>query len=102
MRPSRLFAHWADKPWIEAEYNVAGNIVRAEVVIGVWGNARCLIRLPAAVRWTISSWRSRPVPAAVGGGGQPIHFNEERAAQRGQVLYNYDSANKMRSPPRES
>ena len=86
----------SDKPWIEAEYNVAGNVVRAAVVNGL-GNARRLIR---AIRRGEVDYQFVEVMACpggcVGGGGQPIHFNEERAAQRGQVLYNYDSANKMR------
>ena len=32
----------------------------------------------------------------MGGGGQPIHYNEERAGERGQVLYRYDEKNVMR------
>ena len=86
----------SDKPWIEAEYNVAGHTVRAAVANGL-GNARRLIR---AIRRGEVEYQFVEVMACpggcVGGGGQPIHFNEERAAQRGQVLYNYDSANKMR------
>ncbi len=86
----------SDKPWIEAEYNVAGITVRAAVVNGL-GNARRLIR---AIRRGEVEYQFVEVMACpggcVGGGGQPIHYNEERAAQRGQVLYNYDSANVMR------
>ena len=87
----------SDKPWIEAEYQRS------------WQYRPCRSgqrsgQCPppdaapfAAVRWTIEFVEVMACPGGcVGGGGQPIHFNEERAAQRGQVLYNYDSANKMR------
>ncbi len=86
----------SDKPWIEAEYNVAGTKVRAAVVNGL-GNTRKLIR---AIRRGEVEYQFVEVMACpggcVGGGGQPIHYNEERAADRGQVLYNYDSNNTMR------
>ena len=86
----------SDKPWIEAEYNVAGHTVRAAVANGL-GNARRLIR---AIRRGEVDYQFVEVMACpggcVGGGGQPIHYNEEWAPKRGQVLYNYDSANVLR------
>lgn len=86
----------SSKPWIEAEYNVAGIQVRAAVVSGL-GNTRSLIR---AIRRGEVDYQFVEVMACpggcVGGGGQPIHYNEERAADRGRVLYHYDSANVMR------
>ena len=86
----------SDKPWIEAEYNVAGTTVRTAVANGL-GHARALIR---AIRRGEADYQFVEIMACpggcVGGGGQPIHFNEERAAQRGQVLYDYDSANVLR------
>jgi NADH-quinone oxidoreductase subunit G len=86
----------SDKPWIEAEYNVAGTTVRAAVANGL-GNARRLIR---AIRRGEVDYQFVEVMACpggcVGGGGQPIHYNQELAAQRGRVLYRYDSNNKMR------
>ncbi len=86
----------SDKPWTEAEYNVAGITVKAAVVNGL-GNARRLIR---AIRRGEVEYQFVEVMACpggcVGGGGQPIHYNEERAAERGQVLYNYDSTNTLR------
>ncbi len=82
--------------WKEATYDVAGIPVRTAVVSGL-GNARKLIR---ALRRGEVSYDFVEVMACpggcVGGGGQPIHYNEERAAQRGQVLYDYDSQNPMR------
>ena len=86
----------SDQPWIEAEYNVAGITVRAAVVNGL-GNARHLIR---AIRRGEVEYQFVEVMACpggcVGGGGQPIHYNEEWAAKRGAVLYHYDSANTLR------
>lgn len=86
----------SSKPWVEAEYNVAGIQVRAAVVSGL-GNTRSLIR---AIRRGEVDYQFVEVMACpggcVGGGGQPIHYNEERAAERGRVLYQYDSANVMR------
>ena len=89
-------AYGSEKPWVEAEYDVAGIKVKAAVVNGL-GNTRELIR---AVRRGDVFYHFVEVMACpggcVGGGGQPIHYNEERATERGQVLYNYDHANVMR------
>ncbi len=86
----------SDKPWIEAEYNVAGTTVRAAVANGL-GNARRLIR---AIRRGEVDYQFVEVMACpggcVGGGGQPIHYNEELATERAKVLYSYDSANPLR------
>ncbi len=82
--------------WKEAEYDVAGVKVRTAVVSGL-GNARKLIR---ALRRGEVSYDFVEVMACpggcVGGGGQPIHYNEEWAERRGQVLYAYDAKNPMR------
>ncbi len=86
----------SEKPWIEAEYNVAGVKVRAAVANGL-GNARKLIR---AIRRGEVDYQFVEIMACpggcVGGGGQPIHFNEEWAAKRGKALYNYDARNTLR------
>jgi len=86
----------SDKPWVEASYHVAGIEVKAAVVNSL-GNARKLIR---AVRSGEAFYHFVEVMACpggcVGGGGQPIHYNEERAAERGKVLYRYDSNNALR------
>jgi NADH-quinone oxidoreductase subunit G len=82
--------------WKEADYDVAGIKVRTAVVSGL-GNARKLIR---ALRRGEVSYDFVEVMACpggcVGGGGQPIHYNEERAGQRGAVLYSYDANNTLR------
>lgn len=83
-------------PWVEAEYNLGGIKVRAAVVSGL-ANARQLIN---AIRRGEVDYQFVEVMACpggcVGGGGQPIHFNEEWAGKRAQALYNYDAANKLR------
>ncbi len=85
-----------DQPWVEAEYDVAGIKVKAAVVSGL-GNTRKLIR---AIRKGEVFYHFVEVMACpggcAGGGGQPIHYNEERAAARSKVLYDYDQANKIR------
>jgi NADH-quinone oxidoreductase subunit G len=86
----------SDKPWVEAEYNVNGAIVRAAVVNSL-GNTRKLLEALKAGEVEYDFVEVMACPGGcVGGGGQPIHFNEERAADRAKVIYNYDSNNKMR------
>ena len=82
--------------WKEAEYDVAGVRVRTAVVSGL-GNARKLIRAlrRGEVQYDFVEVMACP-GGCVGGGGQPIHYNEERAGERGQVLYRYDEKNVMR------
>ena len=82
--------------WKEAEYEVAGIKVRTAVVSGL-GNARKLIRAlrRGEVQYDFVEVMACP-GGCVGGGGQPIHYNEEWAEQRGKVLYDYDAKNPMR------
>lgn len=82
--------------WKEAEYDVAGVKVRTAVVSGL-GNARRLIRAlrRGEVQYDFVEVMACP-GGCVGGGGQPIHYNEERAGARGQVLYRYDRNNALR------
>lgn len=86
----------SDQPWVEAEYDVAGIKVRAAVVNSL-GHTRELIE---ALRRGEVSYDFVEVMACpggcVGGGGQPIHFNEERATDRAKIIYGYDSANTLR------
>ncbi len=65
--------------WKEAEYDVAGVRVRTAVVSGL-GNARRLIRAlrRGEVQYDFVEVMACP-GGCVGGGGQPIHYNEERA-----------------------
>ena len=86
----------SDQPWVEATYHVAGIEVKAAVVSGL-ANTRKLIR---AIRKGEVFYHFVEVMACpggcAGGGGQPIHYNEERAADRARVLYRYDSDNPLR------
>jgi len=86
----------SDKPWVEAEYDVAGTKVRAAVVNSL-GHTRQLIE---ALRRGEAEYDFVEVMACpggcVGGGGQPIHFNEEHACDRAQIIYDYDRANVLR------
>ena len=86
----------SDQPWIEAEYNVAGIRVQAAVANGL-GNARKLIRAlrRGDVHYDFVEVMACP-GGCVGGGGQPIHYNQELATERGKVLYHYDSHNILR------
>ena len=82
--------------WKEAVYEVAGIPVRTAVVSGL-GNARKLIRALRRGEVAYDFVEVMACPGGcVGGGGQPIHYNEEWAQQRGQVLYKYDAANTLR------
>ncbi len=89
-------AQGSDKPWIEAEYNLGDITVRAAVCNGL-SNARQLIR---AIRRGEVHYHFVEIMACpggcVGGGGQPIHFNEEWAAKRAKALYKYDANNSRR------
>ncbi len=83
--------------WKEAEFTMApGAVVRTAVVSGL-GNTRKLIR---ALRRGEVQYDFVEVMACAGGcaggGGQPIHYNEEHAGDRGQVLYGYDAHNTIR------
>lgn len=82
--------------WKEATYEVAGVKVRTAVTSGL-GNTRKLIRAlrRGEVHYDFVEVMACP-GGCVGGGGQPIHYNEERAGSRGQVLYDYDAGNVMR------
>lgn len=86
----------SDKPWVEAEYNVNGNIVKAAVVNSL-GNTRKLLQAikDKEVEYDFVEVMACP-GGCVGGGGQPIHFNEEWATNRAKILYDYDAKNALR------
>lgn len=83
--------------WREADFEVTpGTVVHTAVVSGL-GNTRKLLRAlrKGEVHYDFVEVMACPGGCA-GGGGQPIHYNEERAADRGAVLYGYDKANTLR------
>lgn len=86
----------SDKPWTEADYNVNGTIVRTAVAHSL-GNTRKLIEAlrHGNVEYDFVEIMACP-GGCVGGGGQPIYYNEEKAPERARVLYNIDKANTLR------
>lgn len=82
--------------WKEATYTVAGKEIRTAVVSGL-GNARKLIRSLRRKEVSYDFVEVMACPGGcVGGGGQPIHYNEEWAETRSKVLYGYDIHNSLR------
>lgn len=77
--------------WKEASYDLAGTTVRVAVASGL-GNARklCEAILAGEVNYDFVEIMACP-GGCVGGGGQPIHDGEERAGDRGQILYRLDN-----------
>ena len=82
--------------WKEATFNIAGNVIRVAVASGL-GNTRRLIEALRAgkVQYDFVEIMACPGGCA-GGGGQPIHANEELAGIRGEMLYGLDSVNQLR------
>ncbi len=83
-------------PWTEVNYNVNGTIIRTAVAHSL-GNARKLIEAlrHGDVEYDFVEIMACP-GGCVGGGGQPIYYNEEKAPERSRVLYNIDKANPLR------
>ncbi len=82
--------------WKEATYDVAGTPVRVAVASGL-GNARKLIEAVKAgeVQYDFIEVMACPGGCA-GGGGQPIHDGEEKAGERGSILYALDKSMPLR------
>ncbi|MBQ6093075.1 MAG: iron hydrogenase small subunit [Clostridia bacterium] len=76
--------------WKEATYDVAGTPVRVAVASGL-GNARRLLEAVKAgdVQYDFIEVMACPGGCA-GGGGQPICDGEEKAGERGSILYALD------------
>lgn len=76
--------------WTEAEFDVAGKVIRVAVVSGL-GNTR---KLMEAIRRKEVKYEFVEVMACpggcAGGGGQPIHDGQELAEERGSSLYFLD------------
>ena len=82
--------------WTEAEFDVAGNVIRVAVVSGL-GNTRNLME---AIRRKEVKYEFVEVMACpggcAGGGGQPIHDGQELAEERGSSLYFLDRDTEIR------
>lgn len=82
--------------WREAEFTIAGTIVKIAVVSGL-GNARKLIEALRAGEVEYDFVEVMACPGGcVGGGGQPIHDGEEWAERRAEILYDLDSKKQIR------
>ncbi len=82
--------------WKEATFHIADTPVRVAVASGL-GNTRRLIEALRAgkVQYDFVEIMACPGGCA-GGGGQPIHANQELAGVRGEMLYGLDSVNQLR------
>ena len=82
--------------WKEATYDVAGTPVRVAVASGL-GNARRLLEAVKAgdVQYDFIEVMACPGGCA-GGGGQPICDGEEKAGERGSILYALDKSMPLR------
>ncbi len=81
----------------EATFTIPGaGEVKVAVVSGL-RNTRFLMRDIRAGRASFDFVEIMACPGGcVGGGGQPIHFNKECAADRAKVIYSYDHNNVLR------
>jgi len=85
-----------DKPWITKELEVAGTPVCIAVASGLGNTAKLLDAIEAGeVDLDFVEIMACP-GGCVGGGGQPIAFNEERAAERAMNLNSLDKADTLR------
>ena len=83
--------------WREAEFDMAGTTIRCAVASGL-GNARRLIEavLAGTVHYDFVEIMACP-GGCVGGGGQPIPFEQtEQADVRGDLLYKLDRLSPLR------
>ena len=87
----------ADKPWKEAVFSIPGaGDVRVAVVSGL-GNARALMDAVVSGQVCYDFVEVMACPGGcAGGGGQPIHDNQELAASRGNILWSLDAASAIR------
>ncbi len=83
--------------WKEATFDLAGTSVRVAVASGL-ANAKRLCDAVLAGRASYDFVEVMACPGGcVGGGGQPIREGEERAGERGQVLYGLDKIAQYRN-----
>lgn len=85
-----------EKPWVTKELDVAGAPVRIAVASGLGNTAKLLDAIEAG-KVDLDFVEIMACPGGcVGGGGQPIAFNEERAAVRAKNLNSLDEADTLR------
>ena len=85
-----------ERPWREAEYEIGGIKVRVAVTSGLENTYKLMDAIVSReVQYDFVEIMACPGGCA-GGGGQPIHEGEERAIDRGGILYALDSDNPIR------
>ena len=85
-----------ERPWMDKELQAAGLTVRIAVASGL-GNTEKLLRALEAGEVEYDFVEIMACPGGcVGGGGQPICFNEELAAERATVLNRLDAEDSLR------
>ena len=85
-----------EKPWVTKELDVAGTPVRIAVASGLGNTAKLLDAIEAGeVELDFVEIMACP-GGCVGGGGQPIAFNKELAAERAANLNALDEADTLR------
>ncbi len=82
--------------WKEMTYDIKGSKVRVAVVSGLKNTRKLMEALKSGkVSYDFIEVMACPGGCA-GGGGQPIHDGEERAGERGAILYKLDKENTLR------
>ena len=85
-----------NRPWVDKEIEVAGLHLKIAISSGLQNTSQLLDALEAGeVSYDFVEVMACP-GGCVGGGGQPIVFNEERAAGRAKILNKLDGADKLR------
>lgn len=82
--------------WKEAEFNLAGTILKVAVASGL-GNTRKLMKALRKGKVSYDFVEIMACPGGCAGGdGQPIHDGQELAGDRGQILYGLDKVSNIR------
>ena len=82
--------------WKEAEFEIAGTKLKVAVVNGLGNTSKLIEQLEKGrVHYDFVEVMACP-GGCVGGGGQPIHDQQEMAGLRAPTLYRQDAAGKLR------
>ena len=85
-----------ERPWVDKTLDIAGMQLRIAIASGLSNTAALLDALEAgAARYDFVEIMACP-GGCVGGGGQPIAFNQELARERASVLNALDGADTLR------
>ena len=85
-----------DRPWVDKEIEVAGLHLRIAIASGLENTAKLLDALESGqAAYDFVEIMACP-GGCVGGGGQPIVFNQEMHAERAKVLNKLDGADTLR------